>query len=178
MKINKKIMSVTLAFLMALSTVMITSPTFATEVKADANPVQITMDKSNKPVGKKVINIEEFSNQDLFDQLENEGYDLQDIFTEEEIQQYIQEDNFRAGKTKLVHYSNGTHRLYLSSAYTKTISALGSGATTIIGGLLGGVGGAALGAFLGSLASQNLDSSKGIYISFKPYYIPSGWGYQ
>lgn len=178
MRFNKKIISVALAFLLAFSTAIVSSPVLASEPKNMTNLSQVEANTLNIPDTQKIIGIEGFSNQALFNELEKEGYNLSDIFTEEEIQQAQREDMLRAGKTKLVHYSNGNHRLYLSSAYTKTISALGSGASTIIGGLIGGIGGAALGSFLGSLASQNLDTSRGIYINFKPYYIPNGWGYQ
>ena len=126
------------------------------------------------------------SNQDLFDELEKNGYDLEDIFTKQEIEKYKAEDQLRAGKTQVVDNGDGTTTLYLSSAYTKTIAGLGAGASTVIGGLLGGVVGGGFGAFLGQIAVSNINTDKGIYIKFKTQkntagqYVSVGdsWGYQ
>lgn len=113
------------------------------------------------------------SNQDLFDAFEKNGYELEDI------QSYKAEDKLRARKTQYVETSGSTSTLYLSSAYTKTIAALGAGATTIIGGFIGG-------GFLGSIASSNLNTNKGIYLKFKSQknaagqyiLVGNGCGYQ
>lgn len=151
---------------------------------------------AEKNVSTTETNIQEvrsYSNQQLFDELENQGYELTDIFTEEEIQMYKSQDMTRAGQTTLNIHNDGSATLYLSSAYTKTIAALGSGAATAIGGvigLLGGVvgtiAGGSFGSFLGTIATSNVDTSKGIYINFgrsgdqtSGYVLaPSSWGYQ
>ncbi|HAR4100389.1 hypothetical protein C7R39_14640, partial [Staphylococcus aureus] len=104
------------------------------------------------------------SNQNLFDELEKKGYKLEDIFTKEEIKKYKAEDQLRAGKTQYVETGKDTATLYLSSAYTKTIAALGAGAISVISALTGGLVGAGVGGFLGSIAASNIDTSKGIYI--------------
>ena len=131
---------------------------------------------------KQVESIQVFSNQQLFDEIENQGYELTDIFTEEEIEFYKAQDKMRAGQTQWVNNSDGTSTLYLSSAYTKTISGLGPGASAIIGSLIGGFLGAGFGAYLGEIASSNVDTNRGIYINFDTnmdYVLyPSGWGYQ
>ncbi|MGW7933296.1 hypothetical protein ACWEWW_01990 [Staphylococcus xylosus] len=127
-----------------------------------------------------------FSNQQLFDELEKNGYDLNDIFTKEEIKQYKAEDQLRAGKTTFVDHGNGKSTLYLSSAYTKTIVGLGAGAVTLISNLIGGPVAASFGAFASSIASNNVDTSKGIYIKMSSVknaagnYVMKGdsWGYQ
>ncbi|REH79426.1 hypothetical protein DOS70_06360 [Staphylococcus felis] len=111
---------------------------------------------------------------------------MNDIFTKQEINKYKAEDQLRAGKTQYVEASDSTSTLYLSSAYTKTIAALGSAASTVIGGLIGGVLGGGVGAFLGSIASSNINTDKGIYINFKAQQDATGqyvlvaqkWGYQ
>lgn len=126
------------------------------------------------------------SNQNLFDELEKKGYKLEDIFTKEEIKKYKAEDQLRAGKTQYVETGKDTATLYLSSAYTKTIAALGAGAISVISALTGGLVGAGVGGFLGSIAASNIDTSKGIYIKLKTKknaageYVLTGekWGYQ
>ncbi|MCC5355994.1 hypothetical protein LMP74_10960 [Staphylococcus aureus] len=79
------------------------------------------------------------------------------------------EDQLRAGKTQYVETGKDTATLYLSSAYTKTITitALGAGAISVISALTGGLVGAGVGGFLGSIAASNIDTSKGIYIKLK-----------
>lgn len=89
---------------------------------------------------------------------------MNDIFTKQEIKKYKAEDQLSACKTQFVETGDSTSTLYLSSAYTKTIAALGSVASTIIGGLIGGSVGGSIGAFLSSIASANIDTNKGIYI--------------
>ena len=139
------------------------------------------------------VKVRSFSNQQLFDELEKNGYNLEDIFTKEEIEFYKAEDQMRAGKTQFVDHGDGTSTLYLSSAYTKTISGLGSAAATAIGGLIGvsggvvgAIGGSTFGAFLGDVASSNIDTDRGLYINFKSQQDATGqynlvaqeWGYQ
>jgi hypothetical protein len=68
--------------------------------------------------------IQAFSNQALFDALEKDGHNINDIFSKDEIKKYKAEDQLRQGKTTLVDHGNGKSTLYLSSAYTKTIVAL------------------------------------------------------
>lgn len=164
----------------------IASPTiFGTQVQASettTTPIErLSEDDSIRAVG--------LTNQMLFDELEAQGYDIHDIFTDEEIENAIAEDNspLRAhGQTKVVNTGTNTFTLYLNSTYTKTISVLGAGASAAIGVLIGGGGGAALGAMLGQIASVNLDTDKGIYIEFEnqtipgsqPQSVPVGWGYQ
>ncbi len=114
------------------------------------------------------------------------GDKLEDIFTKEEIKKYKAEDQLRAGKTQYVETGKDTATLYLSSAYTKTIAALGAGAISVISALTGGLVGAGVGGFLGSIAASNIDTSKGIYIKLKTKknaageYVLTGekWGYQ
>ncbi|VED63049.1 Uncharacterised protein [Staphylococcus delphini] len=126
------------------------------------------------------------SNQDLFDELEKQGYKLEDIFTKEEIKKYKAEDKLRAGKTQYIVTGEDSATLYLSSAYTKTIAALGAAGISVIAALTGGIPGAAAGGFFGSIAASNVDTSKGIYIKFKSkknsdgVYVltPIKWGYQ
>lgn len=130
--------------------------------------------------------IQSFTNQQLFDELEKNGYQIEDVFTKEEIEFYKAEDRMRAGKTQFVDHGDGTSTLYLSSAYTKTIAVLGSGASTIITGLIGGGVPGSLVAMLGTMVSVNLQTDKGTYINFKSqkdaageYVLTStGWGYQ
>ncbi|WP_341636353.1 hypothetical protein [Staphylococcus casei] len=122
----------------------------------------------------------------MFDELEKEGYDLNDIFTDEEIKKYKAEDQLRAGKTQFVDHRNGSSTLYLSSAYTKTIVALGAGAVSMISGLIGGAVAGGVGTFLSNIAAANIDKSKGIYINLKSVKNAAGnyvmkatkWGYQ
>ncbi|WP_145472620.1 hypothetical protein [Staphylococcus epidermidis] len=126
------------------------------------------------------------SNQDLFNELKKNGYKLEDIFTQQEIKKYKAEDQLRAGKTQYVETGNSTATLYLSSAYTKTIAALGTGAITVISGVIGGPIAGGFGTFLGSIASSNINTDKGIYIKLKTKknaageYVLTGqkWGYQ
>lgn len=132
---------------------------------------------------KEIESVTGFTNQQLFDALEEEGYRLTDIFTEDEIEYYKAQDKLRAGQTQWVGHKDGSATLYLSSAYTKTIKALGAGAAGVIGALIGGgIASGALGGFLGSLVGDNIDSSRGIYINFSQdpnhVFYPSGWGYQ
>ncbi|MFO3688530.1 hypothetical protein [Staphylococcus felis] len=140
----------------------------------------------NASTNSTVSKVKYFSNQDLFDELKKHGYNINDIFTKQEIKKYKAGDQLRAGKTQYVETSDSTSTLYLSSAYTKTIAALGSAASTVIGGLIGGVLGGGVGAFLGSIASSNINTDKGIYINFKAQQDATGqyvlvaqkWGYQ
>lgn len=133
------------------------------------------------------------SNQELFDALENNGYKLEDIFTLKEIEEYKSEDQmrgsnvqFRAGKTQFIETGDDTSTLYLSSAYTKTIAALGSRGVGIIASLVSGPMSGAISGILGSIVSSNIDTSKGIYIKFKSQPDATGqyllvaqeWGYQ
>ncbi|MGI2302670.1 hypothetical protein [Staphylococcus cohnii] len=130
--------------------------------------------------------VQYFSNQDLFDQLEKDGYDINDIYTKEEIKQYKAEDQLRAGKTTFVDHGNGKATLYLSSAYTKAIAWSGAAATGAISGLIGGPLGGSIGSFLGAMAGSALDTSKGVYINMETVkdaggnYVFKGtnWGYQ
>lgn len=141
---------------------------------------------ANASVNTTVNKVKYLSNQDLFDELEKHGYNLNDIFTKQEIKKYKSEDQLRAGKTQFVETGDSTSTLYLSSAYTKTIAALGAAASTVIGGLIGGTVGGSIGAFLSSIAGSNIDTSKGIYINFKAQRDATGqyvlvaqkWGYQ
>ncbi|WP_238658902.1 hypothetical protein [Staphylococcus felis] len=136
----------------------------------------------NASTNSTVSKVKYFSNQDLFDELKKHGYNINDIFTKQEIKKYKAGDQLRAGKTQYVETSDSTSTLYLSSAYTKMIAALGSAASTVIGGLIGG----GVGAFLGSIASSNINTDKGIYINFKAQQDATGqyvlvaqkWGYQ
>ncbi|REH87654.1 hypothetical protein DOS58_10450, partial [Staphylococcus felis] len=107
----------------------------------------------NASTNSTVSKVKYFSNQDLFDELKKHGYNINDIFTKQEIKKYKAGDQLRAGKTQYVETSDSTSTLYLSSAYTKMIAALGSAASTVIGGLIGG----GVGAFLGSIASSNIN---------------------
>lgn len=135
---------------------------------------------------KQVKEIKGFTNQQLFDELENQGYELTDIFTEEEIEMYQSKDNLRAGNTQFVTHTDGSATLYLSSAYTKVIKVLGSGAAGTIGALVGSVaspvGSAALAGILGGMVSEGIDSSRGVYITFAQdpnnIFYPRTWGYQ
>lgn len=132
---------------------------------------------------KEIESIKVFTNQQLFDALEAEGYKLTDIFTQEEIEYYKAQDKLRAGKTQWVGHKDGSATLYLSSAYTKTIKVLGSAAAGAIGAVAGGgIASGALAGLLGGMVAENIDGSKGIYIEFSqdPNHIfyPSGWGYQ
>lgn len=60
------------------------------------------------------------------------------------------------------------------------------GAISVISALTGGLVGAGVGGFLGSIAASNIDTSKGIYIKLKTKknaageYVLTGekWGYQ
>ncbi|MGV3043161.1 hypothetical protein [Staphylococcus rostri] len=130
--------------------------------------------------------IQSFTNQQLFDELEKNGYQIEDVFTKEEIEFYKAEDRMRAGKTQFVDHGDGTSTLYLSSAYTKTISILGGSAATTIAALAGGAVPAGLAAMLSGMISENLQTDKGTYINFKSqkdaageYVLTStGWGYQ
>lgn len=154
-----------------------------TNVSKNTSPaiteVESEMADSNS---KQVENVQFLNNQQLFDELENQGYELTDIFTEEEIETYKAQDKLRAGQTQWVNNSDGTSTLYLSSAYTKTISALGQGASAVIGSLVGGGLGAGFGAFIGQIGNANVNTDRGIYINFDTnmnYVLyPSGWGYQ
>jgi len=161
--------------------------TYAEEGNGNTIELNENVEKSSTETSIAPVSALNLSNRRLFEELENQGYSVNDIFTEEEIQQYLSEDMLRAGSTQLVTTGENTWTLYLSSAYTKVISSLGSAAGTIIGALLGGgIGTTALGTFLGSLASQNIDGSRGIYIDFVnqstvgagPLVSPVGWGYQ
>ena len=49
------------------------------------------------------------------------------IYLQKEEKKYKAEDQLRAGKTQYVETGKDTVTLYLSSAYTKTIAALGGG---------------------------------------------------
>ena len=49
----------------------------------------------------------------------------------------------------------------------KTIAAIGAGAISVISALTGGLVGAGVGGFFGSIAASNIDTSKGIYIKLK-----------
>lgn len=166
--------------------------TYASEknVSKDTSTTELNQNDSEF---KQVKEVKYLSNQQLFDELENQGYELTDIFTEEEIQMYQSQDMMRAGQTTLNIHNDGSATLYLSSAYTKTIAALGSGAATAIGGVIGllggGIGtiaGGSFGSFLGTIATSNIDTSKGIYINFGRsgnqtsgfVLAPSSWGYQ
>ncbi|HDE9947812.1 TPA: hypothetical protein PD912_002620, partial [Staphylococcus aureus] len=72
------------------------------------------------------------------------------------------------------------------SAYTKTIAALGAGTISVISALTGGLVGAGVGSFLGSIAASNIDTSKRIYLKLKTKKNAAGeyvligekWGYQ
>lgn len=163
------------------SATFVSSHAYANEVAPEAPIERFFEDDSIHAVG--------LTNQMLFDELETQGYDLHDIYTDEEIEMAIAEDNspFRAaGKTQMVSTGENTWTLYLNSTYVKTIASLGQGAIAIISGLLGGVGVAGLSTFLGSMASEFLDTDKGVYINFKNQNIPGGlpqatpisWGYQ
>ncbi|MCS4695426.1 hypothetical protein L2V05_12995, partial [Staphylococcus aureus] len=96
------------------------------------------------------------------------------------------EDQLRAVKTQYVETCKDTATLYLSSAYTKTISALGEGTISVISALTGGLVGAGVGGFLGSIAASNIDTSKRIYLKLKTKKNAAGeyvligekWGYQ
>lgn len=170
------------------------APLTASAAETNASSVNSNTDDQNTYSDfKQVKETKVFTNQQLFDELESQGYELTDIFTEEEIESYKAEDKLRAGQTTLNIHNDGTATLYLSSAYTKTISGLGVGAGNIIGGVIGflggpivSLGGSALGGFLGQIASTNLDTTKGIYIKFAAagddisgYVLsPSSWGYQ
>lgn len=128
-----------------------------------------------------------FSNQELFDELEANGIDIYDIFTQEEIDQAIAEDTSplrAAGKTQAVSTGDYTWTLYLSSTYTKVLK-YGGQASGIILGLLGfGKTGAVL--ELAGIPLSELDSSRGIYLNLKnvniqgaqPSITVTGWGYQ
>lgn len=76
--------------------------------------------------------------------------------------------------------------MYLSSAYTKTIVALGGGAATAISAATGGAFAAGFATFLSTIGGANVDTSKGIYINMTAVkngagnYVMKGtkWGYQ
>ncbi|RXZ30792.1 hypothetical protein ESM33_13475, partial [Staphylococcus sp. SNAZ 36] len=136
---------------------------YATVPYADAKAVENQSQDSQSTNSK----MQYFSNQDLFDQLEKDGYDINDIYTKEEIKQYKAEDQLRAGKTTFVDHGNGKATLYLSSAYTKAIAWSGAAAAGAISGLIGGPLGGSIGSFLGAMAGSSLDTSKGVYINMK-----------
>lgn len=74
--------------------------------------------------------------------------------------------------------------MYLSSAYTKTIVALGGGAITAISAATGGAFAARFATFLSTIGGANVDTSKGIYMTAvkdgSGNYVMKGtkWGYQ
>lgn len=160
---KKNLFSLALIGTLTLSTLQTPLSISATEI----NEVH------NSGTNNKVVETKLLTNQQLFDELEKQGFELTDIFTEEEINTYKAQDKLRAGNTTLNIHEDGSATLYLSSAYTKTISGLGVGAGNIIGGLIGTLGGPAsmfagtgLGGYLGQIAISDLDTTKGIYIKF------------
>lgn len=170
-----------LAIAPVASATFVSNHAYAHEVIPESPIERLSEDDSIHAIG--------LTNQMLFDELEARGYDLHDIYTDEEIKMAIAEDNSplrAAGQTKVVNTGTNTFTLYLNSTYTKTISILGAGAAGAIGALIGGATGGALGGMLGQLASVNLDTNKGIYIEFEnqtipgaqPQPVPIGWGYQ
>lgn len=127
-----------------------------------------------------------FSNQQLFDELEKNGYNLNDFFTKKEIKDYKAEDQLRIGKTSYIDHGNRKSTLYLSSAYTKVIAGGGSAAITVISGLIDGIPASSMSAFVSSIASANIDTNKDIYLKMSTVkdaagnYVVKGdsWGYQ
>lgn len=125
-----------------------------------------------------------FTNEELFEVLEANGYNVKSIIGEEEYKNALVQDMLRRGGTYISTNKHG-FTLYLNSAVCKVIFWGGTGAAAaVIGTLLAGVlGPAGISAVQGVISgvmgiAGSKATERGIYIRFSNKGNLVSWGYQ
>ncbi|WP_157454478.1 hypothetical protein [Carnobacterium maltaromaticum] len=109
-----------------------------------------------------------FSNQDVFDSLEKSGYDIHDIFTDEQITIAKAQDRKRAGTNSVFKVNDELVDVYLNSIVAGAIKYAGVGAIALIPGVSPYAA-----AIVSGVIGQEIDTSRGIIVRIEIEWIGS-----
>lgn len=125
------------------------------------------------------------SNEEIFNGLFREGYDVREFLSDEEYQNALMEDTLYRGGTYIKWHKGGGYTVYLNSAVCKVVIALGLGGVAAVVTALSatGVGASIAGPIdvsagylipqMGATASQ-----RGVWIKYNKFGLKTGLGYQ